>query len=325
MIKRILCMLFCIVILCSFASAEHAQTLEEKIDSFISENGLNEENFALSYFNESTGDSYHYNEQTFFPTGYVWTLPLHMYYCAAEYRGDFEPVEGDENYNDPDYEYTIAGRNLDICRTESILNSNEDVSNAMRDAVLQYYNVINEEFGHIDEALLPTTYYKENRYSTKFFFNCLKTISRESEIYGEVMRLYDLVQTADGILSDELPITTNYRTVQIRGQENGMICVVAEVSAPQTYQLSCFISEAIGGDRLLAELNALIADHVLTEVGDTVTAPTESLGLEHSDSTFHINTKQKDNSKLLLIIVAAIGAAGVISLAVYFLFFRKRR
>lgn len=313
--KRILCILLCLLVLSPLATAAKDESLAGQLYNYMYNNGLSEENFAISYFNVTSGASYHFNENAFFHAGDVWTLPLHMYYCLEEYRGSFLPEKNDPDYQNPDYVYTIKGLSLDNCRTQSILGGDQKILDAMRDEIMQYNEVINEEFGHIQDKDLSELYYTENCYSTKFLMNCLIELERTSEIYGELMRLYDMSQSHEGFYSADQPLTNKYRTVQIRGEEKGMVCAVAEVSAPDTYLLACFVSEEAGGDRVLAEVNALVCAYVQSVSKNTSGANNNSstVGMVRTDNSFKVIAENpNDLSGVFKWILIGLGGAAVL-------------
>lgn len=314
--RRIISILCCLILLCSFAHAAKDDSLAGQIDSYLYTHGLSEENFALSFFNLETAETYNFNENGFFAVGDVWTLPLHMYYCLQEYRGAFLPDYDDPNYNNPDYEYTINGMNLDTCRIESILSGNDKVNNDMRDAITQYKSVINEEYGHLAESDLPDGFYNDNHYSTQFLMNCLLEISRESEIYGDLMRTYDLAQPPDGLNDYGRP----YKVLQIRGEEDGMVCAVAEVTAPDSYLIACVVSQKAGGNQVLAEINALICEYVeaTSKNSDFTVAATTAGGFERSDENFLVAAENpNDMTDVIKWIGIALAAAAVLAAALY--------
>ena len=75
-------------------------------------------NFALSYYNPTSGESYHFNETSFFPAGELWRLPLHMYYYEQESLGTYDPPP-----EDPTFVYTVAGLTLDECHAMGLNES----------------------------------------------------------------------------------------------------------------------------------------------------------------------------------------------------------
>ena len=324
--RRVFCVMLCLLLLSSFVSAAKNETLAEQIDKYIEENGLTEENFALSYFNTETEAKYNFNEHTFFSAGDVWTLPLHMYYCLEESKDAFLPEENDPEYRNENYEYRINGMNLDTCRIESILNGNREVDQAMRAEIMQYENVINEEFGHVEAERLPESYYTDNCYSAYFLMNCMKELELDltAKIYGDLILLYAQRPTNnEGFKSDSRTLTNKYTTVQIRGEENGMVCAVAEVAAPDPYLLVCFVSEKAGGDRVMAELNELICSYIesvsrngggeLAEVTDN-----KSSSAERTERALQMTGKtSNDFSGLWVWFLCALGGAGAVAALLY--------
>lgn len=314
--KRIICILFCIFLLVSQVSAVEKSALAQQIDSFIVQNDLSQDNFALSFFNTATGESYAYNDTKLLPIGEVWTLPLHMYYTLQEHKGAFAPSEDSPEALDPEYEYTINGMNLETCRLESILEGNESVSEAMRDAVPHYMDVINDNFGHLSEAERNSLYYDENCYSARFLMNCMLRITSEPEIYGKLMRTYDMVPQPQGYFASEDSAASKFRTVQLRGEKDGFVCAVAELSTASPYLIVGIVSQEAGGDALLAALNNMIATHVESETTPVPqeTGPRET---QKDDSIYHVNSSVSDKSSVINIIIIAISIAAAIALAIF--------
>jgi len=295
--------------------ATEENTLAQQIDAFISQNDLNAENFALSFFNTITGETYSFNAGKMFPIGEVWTLPLHMYYTLQEHNGAFEPDEKSPEAFDPNYEYTVNGMSLDTCRLESIIEGSKSASEAMRDAVKDYKTVINEEFGHLTETETRGAYYDDDYYSAKFLMNCMLEVVREPEIYGELMRLYDMVPQPNGYFASENSAASKFRTVQLRGEENGYVCAVAELSTATPYVIVGIASQEAGGDALLASLNNTIATYVEGE--STTTRQTEPTETQKDHSIYHVNSTVTDKSSVIKTILIAIACAAVLFLIVF--------
>lgn len=311
--KRVLCLALCLVLLCVPVFAAQDSSPEALLRDFMTRHGLDETNFALSYYNVTTGEQYAYNADAFLPAGGVWMLPLHMYYYEQEALGAFDPPE--EN---PDFVYTIDGLTLEDCRYRSILQGDEEVAQKMCGALgsfEQYQLLINESFGHYAESSLPRSFLTDRCYSAGFLMNCLREAFAPSDTFGAMLQNYRLAQTGDGFAAYEHP----YSVFHIRGEANGMLCDVGQVAAPQTYLLVCFVSEEAGGDALLAEVNTLICDCVLQSVngaeasGDTASTPSRA----DNEPNLQINgTNIHERSELLLWVCIALGAAAVLALAI---------
>ncbi len=301
--KRLICLAACLVLLCMPAHA--AGLPDAPLGELMQTYGLNEDNFAVSYFNTATGEYFSYNSDAFFPVGGLWTLPLHMYYYEQESRDAFAPPP-----EKPDEVFTVDGLTLDECRYHSILLGDEDIALKMRDRLgsfAQYQLLINSKFGGYDENSLPDSFLKENRYSAAFLMNCLRAVSARPEQFRDLMRNYELVQTADGFAGYD----GNYTLVHLRSEENGMLVDVGEISAPQPYLLVCFVSEDAGGDEVLANVNALFYGY-----SNVASSPTEPSRPEHSrsDTDFIVGqANPSDHSAPLRWIAIALAAAAVLA------------
>lgn len=306
--KRIICMMLCLLLLCGQVFAAKTNTVEDVIRTFIAENGLNESNFSVSYYNTKTGEGYAYNDDAFFAAGALWTLPLHMYYYEQETKGAFEPT-----MENPE-EFTINGMTLADCRYRSIILTDEATSEAMRTAlggVEQYQELINSLYGKLDRESLPAEYWQGTAYSAKFMMNCLRTISARPEQFGDMMANYRIAQKADAFAGFQ----KSYTVVQVRGEADGFVCAAAEITAPQPYLLVAFVSEKAGGDALLSKLNETVCAYVEEQFGIAPTeAPTEpTTGRNASDYYIGQDRIEKDNSTLTDWFVTAFAVAGAVA------------
>lgn len=318
-----LCLCLFLCLLCGQTAADEIDLLKARGDQFVKEHGLSEDEFAVYFFNPATREEYVYNESAFFPVGSDWILPLHMYYYEQETLGAFDPP-----YDRPDEIYKIQGMTLEQCRYRSIINGEEEVARQMRDnlgTIEQYLMLINEEYGHVDPEALPDSYYRDNCYSAAFLMNCLRQVSNYPELYQDMMKNFSLVQTDDGFAVYDRP----YNLVHIRGEQDGFICDLAEVSAPSTYLLVCFVTEDAGGDTLLAAVNSLFCKYVeeANDVQQNVAATDGDR--QRSDTDFQIvslynNVNEKTDLYKWIGIALAIAAviAAIIGVVIHLI--RKR-
>lgn len=320
--KRFLCILLCLAVLCGQAFAvTTADSLDKQVEDFIDDHDLNETNFSYFFYNTVSKISYSYNMNGFFPVGEVWTLPLNMYYYEQEAKGAYQaPV------TDPDWKYTIGGMDLDECRYHSILEHDAEVSAQMRDNLgdlQQYKLLINERFGQLKTATLPDSYLGGNAYSAAFLMNCLLAIYKHPEQFADMMQNYGLAQEDNGIAS----YSNAYHVTHVYGKEDGMICDVGQINAPQNYLLVVFVSEAAGGDEILAELNDLLCDTIELEAG-VFTGDDDTKTHARSDSDFIVSSADRnDHSEAITWVLWAVGGAVVLLLigGGIFWFINRRR
>lgn len=319
--RRFFCVILCLGLLCGLVSGAEApvdvKPLRERMQEFISEKGLNSSNFALSYYNPDSGESYDFNEDRFFPAGELWRLPLHMYYYEQESLGTYDPPP-----EDPSFVYTVAGLTLEECHYYSIILANDAVAEKMRDNIGtydQYKTVVNEAFGHLEEESIPEEFYNSNVYSTRFWINTLKAISSQPELYQDMVRNYNMVQTADGFAA----YSKNYSLVHIWGEEDGFVCDVGEISAPETYLLACCVSEEAGGNRILSEVNALVCQYVEDTQGIGTAAGSE--GFVRGDAAMEVLSAGNTKGEAFLWIGAALGGAAIMAAIIGLVFWLARK
>ncbi len=315
--KRIICLLLCLL-LCGQVFAVGKYGVEAKMQAFLSDHGLDESNFSLSYYNLDTGESYAYNEDAFFPTGKLWTLPLHMYYYEEEANDAFLPQLGS------DEEYQIDGKTLEDCRYHSIILADERISETMREEVGSlplYLETVNTRYGLIAPEALPEAYWEGNVLSACYLMNCLQTVQAHPSTYTRMMENFRFAQKADAFRGNSSP----YVRVQIRGEADGFVGAVAEVYAKQPFLLVAFVSEKAGGDAILAELNDMLCAHTKEVSG---TEPTTQRGNnasandasgEQTDPSVKYYVGEGDNSQQELLVrwfLIAFGSAAGIAVIV---------
>ena len=310
--KKLLCLLLCLCLLSGgVVSAAEGGELAARMDDFIDENNLDGDNFAVIYYNPSTKEEYTYNETAFLPAGETWLLPLHMYYYEQETDGAFDPPR-----EDPLFVYTIEGMTLEECRYHSILLGENDVSLQMRDNLgtrEQYLLLINKTYGHCDPDRLPDSYFSGGCYSAEFLMNCMRTVSERPEKFGNMMKNFSMVQTGDGLAAYGYP----YNLVHIRGAQDGFVCDLGEISGPTTYLLVCFASEDVGGDELVARVNALFCSYVEEQSGIVAESTVPRTDRERNDTDFIVGSVgTQDNSDVLRWIAVSLGALAALALVV---------
>lgn len=264
-LSRILCFLFCLLLCIQPFSAAPEEgpvgSLEEEIKTFLITQGLDASNFSMSYYNPVSGESYSYNADVYLPVGRLRFLPTHMYFYEEETKGTFQP-QGEE-----DPEYTIGGMTLEECRYHSIFLGEESVSEKMQAQIGntgQYLELINQRYGLQQPETLPKAYWEGKSLSMTFLMNCIQTVSSRPELFTGMMSNYSMVQKSDAFACGSV----SYPIVQIRGEEEGYVTAIAEVSAPQNFLLAASVKTSSGGDQILGKLNETICSYVLASMGE---------------------------------------------------------
>lgn len=303
--KRLTCLLLCLLVLCSLVSAAPEASLESELSALRDAYALDESSFSVSYCNIATGTRCSYNEQAFFPAGALWLLPLHLYYYEMETLGRLTP----ENWYEE--EFTIDGMTLSECRYQSILLEDAEVSQKMCAALgsfRQYQLLMNESYGHCAKTLLPDAFYDDTVYSADFLMNCLLAASNHPELYGDLMTSFRMIQTEAGLAAS----LSGYNYTHLSGSQDAMLCEAVMVDAPQPYLLVCFLGDRSDSEEILDAVSKLFLSDGTRGV-PSAEAPT-SPRPPREDSDFIIGSAtQRDNGRLLRWLGIALALAAAVA------------
>ncbi|MBR6825611.1 MAG: hypothetical protein IKM59_03585 [Oscillospiraceae bacterium] len=319
--KRIIYFLFCILLCAQCFALATPAGLEKVVKDFLFENGLDASNFAMSYYNPVSGETYDFNAEAFLPVGKLRFLPMQMYFYEEESKGTFEPQTPEEP------EFTIAGMTLEECRYHSIILSEEQTSEKMITQIGtpgQYLELMNQRYGMIEPDTLPLEYQNGQVLSTRYLMNCIRIISSRPELFPGLMSNYAMTQKADAFANGAV----SYSVVQIRGEADGYITAVAEVSAPQNFLLVASVKTASGGDEVLGKLNKVICNYILNEMGQEVKDETQPTTRKNS-SNYYIGEERmaKDNTptRWLITTFAIAGTVALIGLVIWLVWRSRNR
>ena len=324
LIHRFICCLFCVLLLVQFfPAAPGEESFEELMTKFRIDQGLDASNFSMSYYNPVSDESYAFNEDLFLPVGKLRFLPTHMYFYEEETRGTFEP----ETPEDP--EFTIGGMNLEDCRYHSIILSEDGISEKMQAQIgttSQYLELINQRYGMLNADTLPTEYWTGRMLSIRFLMNCIRTVSSRPELFNGMMSNYSMVQEANGFANGSV----SYPIVQIRGETEEYITVVAEISAAQNFLLAASVKISSGGDQVLGALNKTICDYLLSSMeqdsSEETTIPTTA---PRNTPNYYIGQERLESDgvlgRWLLLSFSVAGGVALISLVIWLIWRARNR
>ena len=140
------------------ASEEDAPSgLAALFDDFRAEYNLTEQNFAVSYYDTVTQESYDWNETHMMVAASTFKLPLNLYYYEMENAGEIAS----------DALMTQGGATLDLCHYLSIVESNNEISHALshrigtfpeyKEAMRKYFTMTDDEIDPNNTIRTTTT------------------------------------------------------------------------------------------------------------------------------------------------------------------------
>ena len=148
-------------------------------DEFRAERNLTESNFAVSYYDTVTGESYDWNETHMMVAASTFKLPLNLYYYEKENAGELEP----------DALITQGGATLDLCHYLSIVESNNEISHALLYRIgtfPEYKEAMRKFFTMTDDEIDPK-YYQNNYYCTRMMMDTLKYLYERQDEFPELI------------------------------------------------------------------------------------------------------------------------------------------
>lgn len=159
--------------------APYSGTLEERMDAFRQAHRLSEANFAVSYRDLTTGESYDFNETAMMTAASTFKLPLNLYYYEMEQAGEISP----------DAYLAETGTTLRNCHRMSLVDSNNEVSIAMLYHLgnfRTYKDKMRKYFTMTDEEISPL-YWADNYYCTRMMADALEYLYDRQEDFPEMI------------------------------------------------------------------------------------------------------------------------------------------
>jgi len=227
-----------------------SQTLEEIMADFIAERRLTEDNFAMGWYDISTGESYYFNEDGWFVAASMYKLPLAMV-CYDRI------AEGTLSLSDS----AGGGWRVDRALNRAIVCSDNDAAEALRHVVsysqTAYRYAISVYSGMTKEEL-PRGYYYDNHMSPRFLIGTLQTLWDRS---AEFETLITDLKSASPKMCFGSVENRRYEMGHKYGAYEGAVNDCAIVWAPQPYLLVVFTQSARYAERTLREIYSLFEDY----------------------------------------------------------------
>jgi len=222
--------------------------LEQIMAEFREANGLNEHNFSICYYNTVTGEEYAWNDSWFSIAASTYKLPLNMVFYEMQQAGE---ITGDTKI-------TWTGRTLDDIHEQSIVNSNNELSEALMyywgDHVT-YKEKLRKYFTMTDEEIAPS-YWQANWFCTRMMMDCLKYLYENQENFEELIGYMKQAMPDQYFKrgAAEYEVAHKYGSVQVYNNDVGIIYT------PQPYLLVVY---SIGGEEICADAAELMTAYTV--------------------------------------------------------------
>lgn len=271
--KLLLTVLVLAALCCSVVAYEApvdftGMTLEQVVADFMQEHQLSENNFSISYYNTVTGESYDFNEKKFSIAASTYKLPLNMCFYEMEQAGQI----------DPDETFRWTGMTLRQVHEQSILHSNNEVSEAMTGYWNNYY-IYKEnmrKYSSIPVEEIDESYYLTNTSCTRMMMDTLKYLYANSGKFEELIGYMKQAMPGEYFKAG----VQEYEIAHKYGAVNEFVNDVAIIYTPQPILLAVY-TQGIYGDGVCANIARLMTNYaVWKSENNAEEAPAEEEAVE---------------------------------------------
>ena len=274
--KRFILLVLVLLLACP-AMAQDASGLGTVIDAYMEENGLNEQNFSMSYYNTVTGESFAFNDKKFMVAASTFKVPVNMYYYELEAAGKIES----------DAYIERAGTTLDKAHEWSLVQSNNEVSLGMLytigDGVFADYKTAMRKYFTMSDEEIDPVYYADNYYCTHMMMDALKYLYENRELFSEMIGYMKQAQQDEYFCAG----VTDYEVAHKYGWFEGAVNDVGIIYTEQPFLLAVY-TQGIYGESVVADIAALTTTYNVEQSKPEeieVSLPVEMIPVEVPEET----------------------------------------
>ena len=248
-------LLLAALLLCSPALADGAaDALDAAVGALFEEYDLSERNFALGFRALSDGTEYWYNADKLFETASLYKLPLNMYFYELEAAGEMASDE------------SIYGVPLDYCHEQSLVYSNNELSQLMVDWIGSYRQFKEIAFGYtgLDESERSFDYYVSGGFTARMMVGMLQTLWDDPATFGQEIEYLKEANPGEYLESGEcgLEIAQKYGYEHYDGILN--ICIAGIVYTDEPFLITVLTRGVGWAEVLMGELCDAFAEYEQT-------------------------------------------------------------
>lgn len=287
-------------------------TMDPYMKKFREKHSLDKTNFAVTYYNLFTGESYTYNDQKYFDSVNLERLPICMYMYDLT-------VEGKLSWKDEIGSSTVNYLVKDALSVDNNKKATEILTDylggygKMKGLIAPYST---DEYGNVFRS--------EKVLNTRYMSDVIKRMYEDARGKFDSSYLDDIVYPIRDVNEGRYfsKYVLNYSVTGVDGKSGDTYGAADVVGTPQSYVLAAFV-EAENGEEILADLNKTVCDYNVNVVsgqdGKTTTKYTTS-----SQDIPDSQKKKYDDSlinpvakKLLICAVCAVISVLVVLVLLY--------
>lgn len=227
-----------------------ADELQERVDAFISEKGLNPDNVSFGYCYTATGDRWYYNEDKWYYSASMYKVPLMMMLAEEEQKG---VLTRDSN---------IYGLTLGQAEEYILVYSNNDYAHLM----MKYFGtepecrLLYKQYSELPDDYYISDFSDYSYFTAKFMTDVVETLFYEPERFPNIIDSLRLAQPENYFhksLGQTYPIAQKYGSLKEFNHTTGIIYM------PNPIILTVMTSYANAPESVIADAAALFADYTL--------------------------------------------------------------
>ena len=249
----LLSLLLCLPLPAAAQSDFSGRTLEEVMEQFRSDYGLNEQNFSLCYYDTVTGEEYRYNDGCFMVAASTFKLPLNLYYYELEQSGQLSP------------DSPVGGMRLADAHYQSLVWSNNDVSIAMLYNLGSFrtYKELMRKYFTMEDSQITSAYYADNNYCTAMMLDALRYLYERRDQFDEMIGYMKQAQPGQYFARYLDGYEVAHKYGYYVDDDKGVTAVndVGIVFTPQPFLLAVYTANAPGGEEVVARACQLLTEY----------------------------------------------------------------
>lgn len=231
--------------LATYYDFEH-RPLEDIMEQFRTEYGLDENNFAMGYYATGTGDAYGFQVDSYRDAGYTYMLPLNVVFYDLDALGTFD---ADANYVGTYYlpylyEYTINGSDTAMAKTMW--------------SYLGEYREYRQILTQFSDQVYTEEYYSENVFNIRYMMNVLWHIYKNATDYTDLLGFMGEAYQGDAF---DLHLEDIYNVAHKYSGEDGIYNDVGIIYTREPFLLAAFSQNVGHAEEMLGALSELMAEY----------------------------------------------------------------
>lgn len=227
------------------------EELDEMFDAFRVERDLDETNFSVAYCYTGTGETWFYNEDTYFEGASLYKLPLMMAIARKVSSGELQQTD------------QIYGIDISYMQEMALTYSNNEISEMMIGYFQPFkdYRTMLAEIAGIPIEEVPDDYFRTNTYSARFMLGVLQELYNNQETYPNII---PCLLNAQPNQFFRLNLEGQYEIAQKYGSAASHTHTAGIIYTPTPCLVVVMTKYAYAAERVIGDAAQLLAEYSLT-------------------------------------------------------------